>query len=152
MSKDERIAEIGATLRGLQQSFDLFDEVVAERLGINRTDLRCLDLVAERGPVSAGELAVALRLSPAATTTVVDRLVKGGLVTRAPDPLSRRRVLVRVTGRAEELIAGIYGPFAAAGAGALSRFTDAELAVILDFLATARTVHEQQTDRVRAGS
>jgi predicted transcriptional regulator len=36
---------------------------VAEALGINATDLRCLDILAQRGPLTAGQLAEAMHLS-----------------------------------------------------------------------------------------
>lgn len=57
MSKDELIAEIAQELRLLQRSFDAFDEAAAVRLGLNRTDLRCLDIVLARGPLAAGSSA-----------------------------------------------------------------------------------------------
>ncbi|MGW0071062.1 hypothetical protein ACWDUI_26780, partial [Streptosporangium sandarakinum] len=70
MSKHDVIGEIAMELRRLQQSFDAFDEAAAARLGLNRTDLRCLDVVLAEGPVPAGRISAALKLSPAATTTV----------------------------------------------------------------------------------
>ncbi|MFC9967414.1 hypothetical protein ACFVH4_24565 [Nocardia ignorata] len=39
------IDEIGQQLRLLQRSFDTFDEAVAAHLRLNRTDMRCLDIV-----------------------------------------------------------------------------------------------------------
>ncbi len=145
MSKDEQIGAIGHHLRLLQQSFDTFDEAAAARLGLNRTDMRCLDLVLERGPIAAGELSVALRLSPAATTTVIDRLVRAGFATRAQDPDNRRRVLVTATDAAHAVDAEIFRPVGMAGARALSRYDEETLAVILDFLRTALDVHREQT-------
>ncbi|WP_039794418.1 MarR family winged helix-turn-helix transcriptional regulator [Nocardia araoensis] len=148
MSKDELIDAIAQELRLLQQSFDAFDEAAAVRLGLNRTDLRCLDIVLGRGPLAAGELSAALRLSPAATTTVVDRLVRAGFVSRAPDPGNRRRILVEGTTRAVEVAREIFEPVGAAGAEALTRFDTDELRVALDFLRTALRVHQEQTERV----
>jgi hypothetical protein len=40
---------LGELIRGHQRDTDAFDEAVAERLGVNRTDLRCLDVLVE-GP------------------------------------------------------------------------------------------------------
>ncbi|MGW4328728.1 MarR family winged helix-turn-helix transcriptional regulator [Nocardia sp. NPDC004573] len=152
MSKDELIAEIAQELRLLQQSFDAFDEAAAVRLGLNRTDLRCLDIVLARGPLAAGELSAALRLSPAATTTVVDRLVRAGFVTRAQDPGNRRRILIEGTMRARKVAREIFEPVGVAGAEALLRFDTGELRTALDFLRTALAVHQAETERVsRAG-
>ena len=73
------IAAVGAATQAFQRSTDAFDDAVADRLGLNRTDLRCLDWLFD-GPKSAGQLAAATGLSSAATTTLVDRLERRGLV------------------------------------------------------------------------
>ncbi len=148
MSKDNLIGEIGTHLRLLQQSFDVFDEVVAAHLGVNRTDLRCLDVVLGRGPLPAGELSAALKLSPAATTAVIDRLERAGFVARGQDPANRRRVLVTATAAAEEMAERIFEPVGRAGARALDRYDADQLALILDFLRTALAVHRGQADRI----
>lgn len=148
MSKDDTSRNIGAEIRLLQQSFDAFDEAVAARLGLNRTDLRCLDVLLARGPLAAGEISTALRLSPAATTSVIDRLERAGMAVRDRDPGSRRRVLVSATEAARQAEAEIYLPVGRAGAQALRRYTAEQLATILDFLRTARRTQEEQADRI----
>jgi DNA-binding MarR family transcriptional regulator len=149
MSKSGVIGEIAMELRQLQQSFDAFDEAAAARLGLNRTDLRCLDVVLGEGPVAAGRISAALKLSPAATTTVIDRLERAGMVSRSPDPGNRRRVLVAATDAARSAEAEIFVPVGRAGAEALRVYGADALAVILDFLRTARRVQEEQAARVR---
>ncbi|WP_406731823.1 MarR family winged helix-turn-helix transcriptional regulator [Streptomyces sp. NBC_01794] len=166
---------VAQQLRSLQQSFDAFDEAAATRLGLNRTDLRCLDLVlgagqragvewsggegpggegpggeGPGGELSAGELSAALKLSPAATTTVIDRLERVGLVTRSRDAANRRRVLVAATDAARAAEAEVYLPVGVAGAEALSRYDEDQLATILDFLQAARQVQEGQVARLGA--
>ncbi|MFC3984827.1 MarR family winged helix-turn-helix transcriptional regulator [Streptosporangium jomthongense] len=150
MSKQAVIGEIATELRRLQQSFDAFDEAAAARLRLNRTDLRCLDVVLAEGPVPAGALSLALKLSPAATTTVIDRLERAGMVARSTDPENRRRVLVSATDAARSAEAEIFVPVGRAGAQALGEYGPDQLAVILDFLRTARRVQEDQAARVRA--
>ncbi|WP_084965996.1 MarR family winged helix-turn-helix transcriptional regulator [Thermoactinospora rubra] len=150
MSKDVLLQEIATLLRQLQQSFDAFDEAAAARLGLNRTDLRCLDVVLGAGPLPAGQLSTALKLSPAATTTVIDRLERAGLVSRARDPGNRRLVLVAPTDTAREAEAELFAPVGQAGAQALTRYTYDQLTVILDFLQTVLRVQEEQTARVAA--
>ncbi len=148
MSKDKLIGEIGMQLRLLQQSFDVFDEAVAAHLGVNRTDMRCLDVVLGRGPLPAGELSAAVKLSPAATTAAIDRLERAGFVVRGQDPSNRRRVLVTATTAAREVAERIFEPVGRAGAQALDRYDAAQLSLILDFLHTALAVHRGQTDRI----
>ncbi|MFE9693588.1 MarR family winged helix-turn-helix transcriptional regulator [Micromonospora sp. NPDC005806] len=152
MSKSELTHQIARQIRLLQQSFDVFDEVVAVRLGINRTDLRALDVVFGSAPVTAGELSAALRLSPAATTTVIDRLERAGLVARTRDASNRRRVLVEPTEAARAAERRIYQPVGAAGLRVLGRYDDGQLETILDFLTTAHAVQQEHAERVAGDS
>ena len=48
---DELIEEV----RRSQNATDRFDSAVAEALGLNRTDMRCLDVLQREGPVTAGD-------------------------------------------------------------------------------------------------
>ncbi|MET7383275.1 MarR family transcriptional regulator [Streptomyces sp. NPDC005526] len=149
MSKDDRVGKVAVQIRLLQQSFDAFDEAAAAWLGLNRTDLRCLDLILAKDPMSAGELTTAAKLSPAATTTAIDRLERAGFVTRSRDAANRRRVLVAATEAARAAERKVYGPLGEAGTSALRHYGEEELAVIIDFLETARRVQEEQTARLK---
>ena len=93
-----------------------------------------MDHLSER-PQTAGELAVATGLRPAATTALIDRLAARGLVERTSSEADRRRVVVRLTDHALALVGEAYGPLAAEGAGLMDAFTTAELgrmATLLD--------------------
>ncbi len=68
----------------------LLGQVSAERIGINATDLNCLNIVALTGPMTAGELARATGLTTASITGVLDRLEEGGFVRRERDPKEGR--------------------------------------------------------------
>ncbi|MFE0381313.1 MarR family winged helix-turn-helix transcriptional regulator [Streptomyces inhibens] len=149
MSKDDGADEVAVRMRMLQQSFDAFDEAAAALLGLNRTDLRCLDLILAKDPMSAGELTTAAKLSPAATTTAIDRLERAGFVTRNRDATNRRRVLVSATEAAHAVEREVYGPVGEAGTMALRRYGKDQLAVIIDFLETAHRVQEEQTARLK---
>ncbi len=72
------------------------------------------------------------------------------MVVRSTDPGNRRRVLVAATDTARSAEAEIFFPVGQAGARALQGYGPDELAVILDFLRTARRVQEEQAARVRA--
>lgn len=148
-TSEEAAAEVARRMRRLQQSFDVFDEAAAAHLGLNRTDLRCLDLILAGEPMSAGDLTTAARLSPAATTSVIDRLERAGYVTRDRDAANRRRVLVAATEAARTAEREVYGPVGEAGKAALGDYDAAQLALISDFLEAARRVQEEQTARLK---
>jgi DNA-binding MarR family transcriptional regulator len=57
-----------------------------------------------REEISIGELADHLLLKNHSAVELTDRLVKAGLVARAPSPHDRRRVLLRLTAQGEALL------------------------------------------------
>ncbi|MEV5827032.1 MarR family transcriptional regulator [Spirillospora sp. NPDC052242] len=102
MSKESTVGAIARAVQELRDATDLIDELAARRLGVNRTDLRCLSRLTARGPLTASELAVAAGLTGGAATTAIDRLERAGLARRVRDAADRRRVLVHLTDRAHE--------------------------------------------------
>jgi len=65
---------------------------------------RMLEVLAERGGLSMGEIADLVLMNHPALTKMTDRMVARGLVHRAPDPSDQRRVLVYVTELGEEIV------------------------------------------------
>ncbi|HEU4348393.1 MAG TPA: MarR family transcriptional regulator, partial [Actinoplanes sp.] len=128
---------------------DAVDAAAAAVLGVNRTDLRIIGLVQETGALAAGPLAAAAHLSPAATSTAIQRLVAAGYLTREVDPADRRRAVVRLTPEASAQLDRLYGPIEQAGRRELARYTVAELTVILDFLRRGERMQLGQAARIR---
>src|SRR4029450_8679077 len=57
----------------------LFHQAIADRIGLHVTDLRCLNVLAQAGALTAGELGQQLGLgTTGAVTRMVDRLTRGG--------------------------------------------------------------------------
>ena len=52
------------------------DDATAGVFGVNHTDLRLIGILRTAEAMSAGELAAAAQLSPPATTTAIQRLVR----------------------------------------------------------------------------
>ena len=143
------IEEVAVAMRALQRAVDAYDELVAARLGIGRSDLRCLDLLHEGGTMSAGQLAAGSGLTSGATTRMLDRLEQVGYIRRLPDRGDRRRVLVELTPRARRLATEFYGSFGAAAAG-LSRYQPDQLTLLRDFLDGGRSSYERQAAQLQA--
>ena len=129
---------------------DEIDEAAAGVLGVNRTDLRILGLVAAAGTMTAGTLAGAARLSPAATTAAIQRLAAAGHLSRDVDPRDRRRAVVALTPDTGAMLDRLYGPVGEAGNRVLRRYDRTELRLITEFLEAGRRVQLEQAARIRA--
>src|ERR1700743_128035 len=104
----------GEFLLALRRSgavMQLLASASAERVGINVTDLNCLNILALSGQLTAGELARATGLTTASITGVLDRLEEAGFVHRKRDAKDRRRVVVRLDAtRGLRDVAPVFAP------------------------------------------
>lgn len=153
MSRDNVAAlreQLGREVQQQQAAVDAVDAAAAAYFGVNRTDLRCLEIIAEAGTVSPSQLAAALGLTTGSVTTMVDRLVAQGYVARSPDPSDRRKIAVRMTPEAARMAAEVYGPVQSEGSSkVLSRYTAAQLRLLLDFHQRSRELQERHAERIR---
>ena len=111
----------------------LHGQTVARRVGVNSTDLECLDLILMSGPSTAGEIARHTGLTSGAVTGLIDRLERLGLVERTADAADRRKVLVRVREDKIGPIAQLYAPLEKAMQSLLAGYSREELKVLIDF-------------------
>jgi DNA-binding MarR family transcriptional regulator len=142
---------LGDLVRESQRGTDITDDLLCQLLGINRSDSRCLDILDQRGQMTAGALAQESGLSTGAITAVIDRLEKAGYAQRVADPADRRRVLVELTEKARaagyELMAG---PMIEAGERLLDRYSEAELELMIDFMERGAEIRENHIEWLRA--
>lgn len=131
-----------------------FIQAVAERSGMNLTDLQCINILSTTGPITAGQLAEEMRLTTGAITGVVNRLERAGYVRRAKDPADGRRVVVEpIPEGLERAGAAFFGPRAKEALDALiAGYDDRELAIVLDFLQKSNALTRQELARIRAVS
>jgi DNA-binding MarR family transcriptional regulator len=142
--------ELSGEVRANQRATDVVDELIAQLLGVNRTDARCLDILDERGSMSAGDLAEASRLTTGAITAVIDRLDRAGLARRVPDPADRRRVLVELTPKAYETAMELMvKPMIELWQPLGERYSDDELRLFIDFTRRGREIQERHADWLR---
>jgi DNA-binding MarR family transcriptional regulator len=96
---------IKESLRDLGSQLTLLDRSVGLRLNLKPTDLKCLDIITQDGPLSPSALARRAALHPATMTGILDRLERGGWIERDRDPADRRGVVVRAArGRGAEVL------------------------------------------------
>ena len=147
---EELANDLTAANRRYQQATDALDQAASELLAINRTDARCVDVILQRGRVTAGDLAVASGLSPGAATTAIDRLERAGYARRVRDPDDRRRVIVQPTERIAELAEEVYGPLRDSGTLLMQRFSERQLKAITEFFVGAAEIQLDRAHEVRA--
>ena len=154
MSRDSRREAVieagGQAFRAYQLSNDNFDQAIADHLGMNRTDMRCVDLIDQAGGMTAGELAKAAGLTSGAVTAVIDRLEKAGMAKRVADPADRRRVRIEVTPRLWELTGPLLMPFIEESQAILVDYTTEELERFAEFLRRVIEVQSRHTNRIRS--
>lgn len=149
-SKSDLVDELVREFRLSGNQDNAFDHLAAERLGVNETDLHCLNIIENANGLSAGELAARSGLTGGAVTGVIDRLERAGFARRIGDPADRRRVRIEVTPEFYEAAGRIWGPMAADWHATLvKRFTRDELERIMDFLRTTNDLGRRHLNRLR---
>jgi DNA-binding MarR family transcriptional regulator len=131
----------------LQGSF--FGQTVAIRFGLSESDIEALELLIDTGAATAGRLSELMGLTTGAVTRVIDRLEQAGYVRRIPDPADRRRVIVEVV---PERIAAVEAAIARVldkSASEIGRYSEAELAVIDDFLTRMAAIRREEATALR---
>lgn len=149
-SRQEAIAAVGGAMQQYQRSVEAFDDAVGRALDLGVAERRCLDWLTD-GPRSAGELAVATGLRPAATTAMIDRLSARGLVRRVASDTDRRKVLVEMTDAGRELTWRAYGPLVEEGQHLFRDLSVAQLDAMRDLLRDMRDLTDRHRARVQSG-
>jgi DNA-binding MarR family transcriptional regulator len=139
-SRTRLLQALNETLRKVGAQTVLISDLVATRVGLNSTDLECLDLLYLAGATTAGTLARHTGLTSGATTAVIDRLERAGFVRRRRDASDRRCVLVEVIPASAQRIQPLYALLVARLAQLNRQYEDRELGTVVDYLARSLDV------------
>jgi DNA-binding MarR family transcriptional regulator len=150
MRRAELIDAVGRAVQLYQSATDAFDDAACAALGINRTDLKCLSVIAQREPVAVGEIGKAAGLTRGAMTTALDRIEGAGYARRLRHPDDRRGVLVELTPIARKAIDAVWGEYVRNAESFFSGYSTSDLSVILRYLQEGRSAQEVNTERVKA--
>lgn len=130
-------------------AYTLFNQALADRIGLHPTDVQCLALLdLEEGPVTTGDIARLTGLASGSASRLVDRLEKAGFVHRLADPHDRRRALVALAPDAAARIAEVWETPGKAFAAVLDSYTDEQLETIVGYLRQAAEVGRDQAHRL----
>jgi len=97
VSTDRPDAHLGYLLKHVQLRFFELGAAALEPLGINGREAAVLRAIADRYPVSQGEIARVMNVDRTTMVALIDDLQGKGLVRRRQDPDDRRRNAVELT-------------------------------------------------------
>ena len=129
----------------------MFHEAIAAHLGMSAAEWKCLGLLDQHGPSTAGRLAEWSGFTTGAITGIVDRLERAGHVRRERHATDRRSIIVHplALGELKERVAPVFASLRRAMKSVTSRYTAAEMAAIEDYLERVTQVLRDETARVR---
>ena len=141
---------IGQSLRELAIQLSLLNHQIGAKLELRDVDIDCLDLIDREGPMSPSALARLAGLHPATITGILDRLERGGWITRERDPADRRAIVVRA--RRERLpdLLRLYAGMNRSMNQIYAEYDESELEVIADFLERTAKAGKTATDQLSA--
>jgi DNA-binding MarR family transcriptional regulator len=149
-----RAALLDAVERGFQDvstAGGLLHTTIAERLGLNITDHKCMGMLLRFGSMTAGDLARHAGLTTGAITGVINRLERAGYAERRV-PKDRRSIVVhpvnadRFLRRMRSAIGGLRTRMRVLA----DRYTDEQLAVLDDFMRQAVAISREEQTALRA--
>ena len=147
--KRDNIDNVLRSLRRVNLQGSFFGQTVAVRFGLSESDIETLVALIDLGATTAGRLAELTGLTSGAVTRVIDRLEQSGYVRRVPDPADRRKVIVEVVPEKVVAVQSTLNRVGTAGAEEIGRYTDAQLALIGDFLTRMEQITRDEATNLR---
>ena len=127
----EALHEAVGNLRALIMAGERYRLSVAGSGGLGTTESQAVFYLAVHGARGQSDLARDLSLTSSAATALVDRLERHGAAERARHPSDRRKTIIRLTARGEELATAAQQPLLAS----LGLVESADLPVLSGWLA-----------------
>ncbi|MEF9883593.1 MarR family winged helix-turn-helix transcriptional regulator [Streptomyces sp. P9-A4] len=150
--RDALMTELFGEARRYMAAYALFNQAVADHLGLHPTDVQCLNLLSlEEAPVTTGRVAELTGLTTGSATRLVDRLERSGYVTRERDTEDRRRVLVALVPERIAELGALWRKLNGAWGTMFDVYSDAELALLIAHMRRTVEVSAAQIERLRGG-
>lgn len=148
----EQQEKLTMSMRGLGTRTVLYQQNVAAYLGLYNNDFLSIDILHEKGPVTAGELSRLTGLTTGSVTSLIDRLERSGFVRRQQDPHDRRKVIIVPLYEDKEDVSAAYLHLHEEMVKLASTYSDEELELITQFLNKAGSVLEEQIHRLHSNT
>ncbi|WHY79861.1 MarR family transcriptional regulator [Neobacillus sp. WH10] len=150
LSREQLLELFNEELRNFSTETIMFHQNVAERLGLNSTDHKCLDIILRNYPMTAGKLAEMTGFTTGTVTGVIDRLEKASYVYRDKDPNDRRRVIINVhLQKVEKEILPLFASFSQSMRELFEKYNDQEIKFLFEFVARSRAILHEESKKVR---
>ena len=114
----------------------------AALLRLTETDVLALQHLAWAGALTPSRLSEQLRLTSGGTTALIQRLERGGFVTREPHPEDRRSWLLRLSENGQRRAAELYAPLVRELDEAAAALGEPEREIVAAFLAKVAEIGE----------
>jgi DNA-binding MarR family transcriptional regulator len=137
--------------RELSNAMIFFHEAIASHLGMSAAEWKCLGLLDQHGPSTAGRLAELSGFTTGAITGIVDRLERAGYVRRDPHPHDRRSVVIKPLHlkQMQERVMPIFQSLGRAMALIATHYSTPELTAIASFFREATEVLRSETAKLK---
>ncbi|MEU3830572.1 MarR family transcriptional regulator [Streptomyces sp. NPDC029080] len=143
--------ELSRESRRYLAAYVLFNQAIADHLGLHPTDVQGLSLLtAEPGPLTVKQIADMTGLTTGSATRLVDRLERDGYVVRSIDQQDRRRVLVTPVPEGIARVTAVWDELGQAWQELLDDHTEDELQVITRHMRRAYDLSHTQMRRLRS--
>jgi DNA-binding MarR family transcriptional regulator len=103
--------ELARRVRELIVASDSYRRTMAAGIDLSTTEAAVLGHLLHDGPQTPSVVSARAGLTPAAGTSLLDRLERGGVVARGPHPRDRRSLLVDLTPRGRAAITAMFSMF-----------------------------------------
>lgn len=106
----DRIDSSLIALRRIVRSTELFGMEIRQITGVTPTQFRVLQIIGEQGLATAKAISTRMRVSQGTVTSLVDKLVRDGLVVRQKSALDRRQTDVILTEAGRDVLTNAPDP------------------------------------------
>lgn len=138
-----------AAVRDYGVNLTHFRNAMNEWAGLNATDMECLRLLFQKGIATPSELARHTGLTSGATTAMLDRLEKAGLIERRPNPNDRRGSLIAPAESSAEKAASWFESARKAQDELVSSYSESDLEIIADVFERFAKLWDQEREKVQ---
>jgi DNA-binding MarR family transcriptional regulator len=147
-----RINQAKLGLRELRIELAVLNHRVGSRIELKDVDFDCLDVITQHGPITPSALARRVGVHLATMTGILDRLERGGWITRDRVETDRRAVLIRGVPDKQRDIFRLYDPMNNSLDEILESYSDDQIDLIVDFLGRCAEAGHGATDQLARDS